>query len=62
MDFSINDGINQIDTTMNLNYHQNNPSVFGGYSFEIQNVIPYPELGKEINLNDVRVVMQLVEQ
>lgn len=59
MDFVINEGNKVIDTTMNLNYHRNNPSVFGGFRFEIQDVIPYPKLGKEVDPDDIRVIMEL---
>ncbi|MBK3518484.1 hypothetical protein [Carboxylicivirga marina] len=62
MDFIIIEGGNTIDTTMNLNYHRNYPSVFGGYTFEIQNVIPYPKYGEEVDPDDIRVVMGLIKQ
>ncbi len=62
MDFHIKVGNGVIDTTMNLNYHRNKPSEFGGLRFEIKDVIPYPILGEEINQKDVRVVMQMVKQ
>ncbi|WP_289054355.1 hypothetical protein [Carboxylicivirga marina] len=62
MDFVINEGNKVIDTTMNLNYHRNNPLVFGGFRFEIQDVIPYPVYGEEMLPDDVRVVIDLISQ
>jgi len=62
MDFQINEGSSIIDTTMNLNYHRENPPVYGGFTFEIEDVVPYPKLGEEIDPDDVRVVMELIKQ
>lgn len=61
MDFRIEEGNSVIDTTLDLNYHRDNPSEFGGYRFEITDVLPHPELGTVIELDEVRVVMDLVK-
>ncbi|MCU4173941.1 hypothetical protein [Carboxylicivirga sp. N1Y90] len=62
MDFLIEEGNSVIDTTLDLSYHRDNPSEFGGYRFEITDVLPYPKLGTVIELDEVRVVMDLVKQ
>lgn len=57
--FSINEGFHKIDTLIRLNDSERNPFEFGNHQWEILDVSPYPDIDKEVDLNDITVVMRL---
>lgn len=57
--FSINEGSHETDTLLRLNDSKRNPFETGNHLWEILDVSPYPELEKEIEINDIIVVMRI---
>ena len=57
--FSINEGSHETDTLLRLNDSERNPFETGNHLWEILDVSPYPDLDKEIEINDIIVVMRI---
>jgi len=57
--FSINEGSHETDTLLRLNDSERNPFETENHLWEIIDVSPYPELDKEIEINDIIVVMRI---
>ncbi len=57
--FNINEGSHETDTLLRLNDSERNPFETGNHLWEILDVSPYPELDKEIEINDIIVVMRI---
>lgn len=57
--FSITEGSHKTDTLIRLDDPETNPFEFGSYQWEILYVNPYPELDKEVNIDDISIVMKL---
>ena len=57
--FSINEGSHETDTLLRLNDSERNPFETGNHLWEILDVSPYPELDKNIEINDFIVEMRI---
>ena len=57
--FSITEGSHKTDTLIRLDDPERNPFEFGNYQWEILYVNPYPDIDKEVNINDITIVMKL---
>jgi len=57
--FSITEGSHKTDTLIRLDDPERNPFEFGNYQWEILYVNPYPDIDKEVKINDITIVMKL---